>query len=85
MDIDLQKQLYEFMKPLTPLPSINLPESIAENQAGVADNVLVGTKFELVHQGERAHADFYDSACVDFFPSVFCPTDSKGEETSALV
>ena len=48
MDIDLQKQLCEYMKTLTPLPSICLPEFIAEDQDEVADDVLVGTTSELV-------------------------------------
>ena len=50
VDVDLQMQLYAHRKPLTPLPSIHLPEAIAENQAGVADNVLACTKSEWVHQ-----------------------------------
>ena len=46
VDIDLRKQLYEHMKSLT--PSIYLQEFIAEDKAEVADNVLAGTKSELV-------------------------------------
>ena len=49
-DIDLQKQLCEHMKRLTPRPSIYLPESIAENRAEVADKVFAGTKSELLDQ-----------------------------------
>ena len=48
MDIDLQNQLRELMKTLTPLPSICLTEFIAEGQVEVADDVLVGTESELV-------------------------------------
>ena len=50
--------LYEHMKTLTPLPSIYLSESIAENQAEVADNVLAGTKSELVDQVREQIRDF---------------------------
>ena len=68
------------MKPLSPLPSIYLPESIAENQAGVADNVLVGAKSELVVKVSEQMPT--STTCMrGFFPSVFFfSTDLKGEE-----
>ena len=50
VDIDPQEQLYVNMKILSPLLSIYLPEFIDENQAGVADNAVAGTKSELVAQ-----------------------------------
>jgi len=58
LDIDLQKQVYDHMKTLTPLPSIYLPEFIAANQSERADNILRGTKSELVDQVRSQIRDF---------------------------
>ena len=53
MDIDLLKELYGRMKTLTPLPSIYLPEFIADNQAEVSDKVLAQLKSDLVDQSRE--------------------------------
>jgi len=58
LDIDLQRQLCEHMETLKPLPSIYLPEFIAENQAERVDNMLAGTKSELVDQVRAQIRDF---------------------------
>ena len=58
IDIDRQKQLYEHMKTLTPLPSIYLPEIITEDNADMAGKVLAGTKSELVDQVREQIRDF---------------------------
>jgi len=50
LDFALQEKLYDRLKQLKPLPGIYLPDFIAANQAGRADNVLRGTKAELVEQ-----------------------------------
>mmetsp|Transcript_36308 Transcript_36308/g.66811 ORF Transcript_36308/g.66811 Transcript_36308/m.66811 type:complete len:508 (-) Transcript_36308:94-1617(-) len=50
LDIDLQHKVYDYMQGLTPLPGIYLPEFIAANQSERADNVLSGTKQELLEQ-----------------------------------
>ena len=46
------------MKTLSPLPSIYLSGSIAENQAGDADNVLAGSTSALVDQKREPTRDF---------------------------
>lgn len=49
LDWDLQRQLIPFMKDITPLPSIYIPDFIAANQADRANNVITGkTKKEMV-------------------------------------
>jgi myo-inositol-1-phosphate synthase len=48
LDYALQSQLYEDLKELSPLPGIYLADFIAGNQAARADNVLEGTKAQLV-------------------------------------
>lgn len=46
LDVDLQRQLFEEMEDMTPLPSPYYPDFIAGNQADRADNVMSGTKYE---------------------------------------
>lgn len=48
IDYDLQKQLIPHMESMVPLPSIYIPDFIAENQADRADNVLQGSLLEQV-------------------------------------
>lgn len=57
LDYDLQRQLYDDLKQITPRRSIYLPEFIASNQSSRADNVLDGNKAELV---EQIRADLND-------------------------
>lgn len=47
---DLQRQLIPHMKKIKPLPSIYLPDFIAANQSSRANNVLKGTKLEMMNQ-----------------------------------
>merc|ERR1711988_1406747 len=58
LDINLQQKVYDYMQTLTPLPGIYLPEFIAANQSERADNVLKGTKQELVEQVRAQIRDF---------------------------
>merc|ERR1712176_1599513 len=58
LDINLQQKVYDYMQTLTPLPGIYLPEFIAANQSERADNVLKGTKQELVDQVRGQIRDF---------------------------
>merc|ERR1712176_1027653 len=58
LDINLQQKVYDYMQTFTPLPSIYLPEFIAANQSERADNVLKGTKAELVDQVRAQIRDF---------------------------
>lgn len=48
LDIHLQQKLEPMMKDIVPLPSIYCPDFIAANQADRADNVLTGTKAEMM-------------------------------------
>jgi myo-inositol-1-phosphate synthase len=50
LDYDLQKQLAPHLKNIVPLPSIYVPDFIAANQADRANNVLSGTKKEMVEK-----------------------------------
>jgi len=50
LDFNLQEKLYNEMKEKKPLPGIYLRDFIAANQSSRADNVLNGTKSELVSQ-----------------------------------
>merc|ERR1712176_1348920 len=58
LDYDLQMQLWDDMKKMTPLPSIYDPAFIAANQAERADNCIKGTKSEQVEQIRRDIAKF---------------------------
>eukprot|EP01138_Halocafeteria_seosinensis_P013250 gb/GECG01013532.1/.p1 GENE.gb/GECG01013532.1/~~gb/GECG01013532.1/.p1 ORF type:complete len:570 (+),score=88.65 gb/GECG01013532.1/:1-1710(+) len=55
---DLQRQLYDDLKKIQPLKSIYSKDFIAENQEERADNVLHGTKQELVDQIRQQIRDF---------------------------
>lgn len=50
LDWDLQRQLIPHMKDFKPLPAIYLPDFIAANQKDRANNVLEGTKQELLEK-----------------------------------
>jgi len=50
LDYDLQRQLVPYLKDIKPLPAIYIPDFIAANQSDRADNVLEGTKTELVQK-----------------------------------
>lgn len=43
LDYDLQRQIYDEMATLKPMPSIYYPDFIAANQSGRADNVIPGS------------------------------------------
>ena len=58
LDWNLQEQLRPFMEKMKPRPSIYCPDFIAANQADRADNVLKGTKKEMVEQIRRDIRDF---------------------------
>lgn len=49
-EYDLQRQLYPHMKDIVPLPSIYFPDFIASNQKTRANNVLSGTKRQMMEQ-----------------------------------
>lgn len=58
LDYNLQCQLRPYMEMMKPRPSIYIPEFIAANQAERADNVLQGTKQEMMDQIRRDIRDF---------------------------
>ena len=57
-DVGLQEQLKPYMAEMKPRPSIYTPDFIAANQSGRADNVLKGTKAEMMKQIQRDIKDF---------------------------
>jgi len=58
LDWDLQRQLIPLMKNIRPLPSIYIPDFIAANQKDRANNVLSGTKQEMMEQIRKDIRDF---------------------------
>jgi len=64
-DYDLQRQLAPYMKEIKPLPSIYIPDFIAANQKERANNVIHGTKKELVEIIRQNIRDFKSKNQVD--------------------
>ena len=58
LDWDLQRQLFDKLKNLQPLPSVYYPDYIAANQEGRADNVLSGTKNDHLQTIRKDIRDF---------------------------
>ena len=65
LDYNLQVQLKPHMEKLRPRPSIYCPDFIAANQADRADNVLTGTKREMVEQLRADIRDFKKKQKLD--------------------
>jgi myo-inositol-1-phosphate synthase len=65
LDVDIQRQLYDEMQELAPLPSIYFPDFIAANQEDRADNVLEGSKQEQLEQIRSDIREFKASRSVD--------------------
>jgi myo-inositol-1-phosphate synthase len=65
LEYDLQRQLVPHMAKFAPRPSIYLPDFIAANQAERADNVLQGTKQEMMTKIRQDIQDFRASSGVD--------------------
>ncbi|XP_069183817.1 inositol-3-phosphate synthase 1-A isoform X2 [Procambarus clarkii] len=65
LDYNLQVQLKPYMKTIKPRPSAYFPEFIAANQADRADNVLTGTKQELLNKIRNDIRDFKETSGVD--------------------
>ena len=57
-DAGLQDQLRPHMAEMKPRPSIYAPDFIAANQSDRADNVLKGTKAEMMKQIQKDIQDF---------------------------
>jgi myo-inositol-1-phosphate synthase len=58
LDWDLQRQLIPYMKDIKPLPSIYIPDFIAANQKDRANNLLKGTKLEMMEKIRKDIRDF---------------------------
>ena len=58
LEWDLQRQLKPHLEKLKPRPSIYCPDFIAANQADRADNVLSGTKQEMLDRIRMDICDF---------------------------
>jgi myo-inositol-1-phosphate synthase len=58
LDVDLQRQLYEEMNKITPLPSCFFPSFIAVNQRDRANHVLTGSKQEQMNEIRKNIRDF---------------------------
>jgi myo-inositol-1-phosphate synthase len=65
LDWDLQRQLIPLMKNIRPLPAIYIPDFIAANQKDRANNVLTGTKQELMEKIRKDIRDFKSANKVD--------------------
>lgn len=65
LDSGLQRQLRPYLEKLKPRPSIYCPDFIAANQADRADNVLSGTKQEMLDQIRMDIQDFKKKNCLD--------------------
>jgi len=62
---DLQRQLVPFMKDIRPLPSIYIPDFIAANQSERANNVIKGTKWEMMEKIRTDIKEFKAKSGVD--------------------
>jgi len=58
LDWDLQRQLIPLMKDMKPLPAIYLPDFIAANQKDRANNLITGTKQEMLDQLRKDIREF---------------------------
>jgi len=58
LDWDLQRQLIPYMKDIKPMASIYIPDFIAANQKDRANNVLTGTKQEMLEKIRQDMRDF---------------------------
>jgi len=62
---DLQRQLVPYMKDIRPLPSVYLPDFIAANQSERANNVLRGSKQQLLNKLRNDIQDFKTKHSLD--------------------
>jgi myo-inositol-1-phosphate synthase len=71
LDWDLQRQVRPLLEGLKPRPSVYFPDFIAANQKDRADNVLKGTKQELLEKIREDIRDFSKNSGVDKVCFVF--------------
>jgi len=65
LDFDLQRQLVPHMTSIVPLPGIYISDFIAANQSERADNVVTGTKSELVEKIRKDIREFKSKNDLD--------------------
>ncbi|KAL7746538.1 Myo-inositol-1-phosphate synthase [Sorochytrium milnesiophthora] len=65
LEPDLQRQVYDELKTMTPLPSVYYPDFIASNQSERANNVLPGTKQEHLQTLRKNIRDFKTANQLD--------------------
>jgi len=65
LDWDLQRQLIPYMKEIKPLPAIYIPDFIAANQKDRANNLIHGSKKEMVEKIRKDIRDFKSKNEVD--------------------
>ena len=65
LDVDLQRQLYDDMQQIVPLPSVYFPSFIAANQRDRATHVLTGSKQQQMEQIRKDIREFKASRSCD--------------------
>eukprot|EP00850_Spirogloea_muscicola_P002745 SM000010S04383 [mRNA] locus=s10:1256937:1259812:+ [translate_table: standard] len=65
LEMDLQKQLRPYMKDMVPLPGIYDPDFIAANQELRANNVIKGTKLQMIDKVIQDIRNFKETTKVD--------------------
>ncbi|KAJ9066868.1 Myo-inositol-1-phosphate synthase [Entomophthora muscae] len=83
LDYDLQRQIYDEMSALKPLPSIYYPDFIAANQSDRANNVLPGTD-KWAHL-EKIRADIRDFKLVNSLDKVIVIWTANTERFADII
>jgi len=65
LDWDLQRQLMPYMKEIKPLPGIYIQDFIAANQKERANNIMKGSKQEMMEQIRKDIREFKEKNKVD--------------------
>ena len=65
LDYTLQQQLRPYMEHMKPRPSIYIPDFIAANQEERADNVITGTKKQMIDTVRKDIRDFKATSGVE--------------------
>ncbi|KAJ3324196.1 Myo-inositol-1-phosphate synthase, partial [Gonapodya sp. JEL0774] len=77
LEPDLQRQVWDEMETLKPLPGVYFPDFVAANQEERADNVLKGTKQEQLEQIRKDIREFKESKGVDKIVVVWTATTER--------
>ncbi len=81
-DFELQQKLKPHMREMKPLPSIYLPDFIAANQSDRANNVLTGTKQQMM---ERVREDIRAFKAAHSLDTVLVLWSANTERFSEIV